>query len=594
MLVTRAVLRGTTATAVDTPAYHPQFAGRMNSQSTPSAPSRFERATRFADDSRWTWLLFLGLFLSVVALTVTYELEPRSESHVSEPFMWTDRERDLALVFCLIVGALGTGAYAFLRRRSWHQLRWVRVGLATVLAALTWGSGLVYFYGANGARHSFPHVHDTYHYLLGSKYFDELGYDRLYNCTAQVMGPRVIPDDTSARDLSSDRHVTARELRAAEDCRAFFSDARWEQFESDLQTFNAIERRLLRGAIGDRGYNGSPFHTFVAGTLANALPLDYQTLSLLPLIDTFSICVMLAAICQAFGYRLGLLCALLFFSQFVDRFTIIGGSFLRYQWLAALGLSLVFLKRERFVAAGAALAVSAALNVFPILFSAAMLIQGAIALIKRRPTEKYRRFLVGAIPAGLLCLALGAGHAEGLGNYARFAEAMKVHNAAGRAPGFGVGLKYNFIASSFDSGHSAKQRTRELKAMRPWIIASAALLLLAVVGLVPRLDPIEGAVLCGFSGLFCIFGPTGYYFTCAAVLLLLWHRKLWDAGGWTMVSLAFLASLPPYIAILNGAQRFHAFNRMMSASWTVYLVVALALLHWSTRRSSGGLKASRR
>ncbi len=547
--------------------------------SRPEAPRSLQPRAPFPESPLWTWLLFACIFAGITWLTLSYELEPLSATYASQPLTWIDAQRDTALLLGLLCGAGGIGGFALLRWRKLDERRWIQRALAFVLMALTGCSGIIYFYGANGARRTYPHVHDAYHYVLGSKYFDELGYDLLYVCTLQAMGPRAIPDDTRVRDLSTDAHVKARELRSRADCQSLFSEQRWAEFKADLKTFGAIDRRTLRKALGDRGYNGSPFHTFIAGTLAKRLPLDYQTLSLMPLIDVFSICVMLGALCHAFGHRLGLLCALFFFCQFVDRFMIIGGSFLRYQWLAALGLAIAFLKRERFASAGAALAVSSALNVFPVLFSLGMLVRGALAWRGREPLSVYRRFFAGALGAGLVCLALGACHADGLKNYGSFAEAMRVHNAAGRAPGFGVGIKYNFVSSSFASGHSGKVRTQELRSARPLIIAAAALIMLAILLLLPALDATEGAVLAGFGGTFCIFGPTGYYFAFAFLLLLLWHRRLRDGGGMAMVALAFLSCMPPYLAILDGAQRFYAFNRMMSASWTVYLVLTLSLLY---------------
>src|SRR5690606_31586379 len=123
-----------------------------------------------------------------------------------------------------------------------------------------------------------------------------------------------------------------------------------------------------------------------------------------------------------------------------------------------------------------------------------------------------RKFWRGALAASVLCFAIGASGAKGFQNYRDFAEAMRVHNAAGRAPGFGVGIKYNFLPSDPKTGGSARAKAARFEELRPAIVLSAALVLAWMLLLLPRLDDVEAAILAGFTGLFCIFGPTGYYY----------------------------------------------------------------------------------
>jgi hypothetical protein len=547
----------------------------------PATPSSDRRAPD-GEPSRWPWALFGSLFAVVAALTCFYELTPGSFHNPAAPFAWSDTQRDVLTLSLLCLATLGL-LVACIPRKAQLSARSQRT-LAVVLGALTWLSGVSYFYGAHGAKPNYSHLHDSYHYLLGAKYYAELGYDQLYVCTAQATSRARVPDSTDARDLRNDRSVRVRDLRDEPSCRARFSPARWEEFQSDLDVFLDIEAYTVRRVVRDRGYNGAPLQAFIAGSIANAIPLDYATLSLVTLFDVFSLCLMLAVLCQAFGWRIGLLCALLFFTEYVDRFLIIGGSFMRYQWLAALGLGIAWLKEERYGRAGAALAVASALNVFPVLFAGAMVVKAAVDLVRRRGLSRpQKRFFGGALGAGALCLALGAAHAGGLDNYVQFAEAMRVHNAAGRVPGFGVGIKYDFVPSAWDGSLSGKKRERALREMRPVIAVCAGILLLLLAALVPLLDDVEGAVLCGFAGLFCVFGPTGYYFAFAALLVLVWHRRLYDSGGrWALFAL-FALSLPPMVVILLGAHRYFVFNRVVSACWTLYLVGTLGYLAYRER-----------
>jgi hypothetical protein len=568
--------------------------GDMTQASTTDIPREIARTCPRAD----TFLKPMGLlgllFVAVALLVFTYELTPSDGSHIGAPFSWTDAQRDTLFALMLGAATLGVIAFGLMRRRGRPKTSILRKLGLPLLICLTFGAGLAYFYGANGARRIYPHLHDSYHYLLGPKYYAELGYDALYACTAQALSARQVPDAARVRNLATDEMTTAAKLRSGPQCVERFSAERWDAFRRDLSVFTRAYPRLMPGVLEDRGYNGSPTHSTIASSLANAFTLSYEALSISTLIDVFSLCVMLGVLCYAFGLPLGLLCALLFFCQFPDRHLIIGGSFLRYQWLAALGVGVAMLKCKRYGAAGAAIATSAWLNVFPALFALPMLIKTLTSLVKTRALpETLRKFWLGALAASVLCFAVGASGAQGVQNYADFAEAMRVHNAAGRAPGFGVGIKYNFLRSNPETGGSARLKGARLKELRPVVVVSAALVLGWMLLLLRRLDDVEAAILSGFTGLFCIFGPTGYYYAFAAFLILLWHRRAWDSGGIAMLSLLFTASIPPYVAILSGAHRFYVFNRVVSASWTVYLICALGYLTWLDVRASRQAKDKR-
>ena len=51
-------------------------------------------------------------------------------------------------------------------------------------------------------------LHDSYHYLLSAKYFDELGYQQIYQCTVEAFhelqeGGAAVPTIFSVRDLNN-------------------------------------------------------------------------------------------------------------------------------------------------------------------------------------------------------------------------------------------------------------------------------------------------------------------------------------------------------------------------------------------------------
>src|SRR5690606_30801345 len=73
--------------------------------------------------------------------------------------------------------------------------------LAIVMSVLAFG---VYFdfFNPNVRYHEYYHRHEFFHYYLGSKYFEEMGYKRIYECAA-----------AAEIDLGRGAQVMRRELR---------------------------------------------------------------------------------------------------------------------------------------------------------------------------------------------------------------------------------------------------------------------------------------------------------------------------------------------------------------------------------------------
>ncbi len=94
------------------------------------------------------------------------------------------------------------------------------------------------------------HLHDSYHYLISAKYFRELGYQQIYQCTVKAFSelreegsgaPRIF----AVRDLDNRYQSIAAE---SVDCTADFSPARWFSFKADLQGFFRSIQTSLPGS----------------------------------------------------------------------------------------------------------------------------------------------------------------------------------------------------------------------------------------------------------------------------------------------------------------------------------------------------------
>ena len=126
------------------------------------------------------------------------------------------------------------------------------------------------------------HRWEFFHYYLGAKYPKELGYERIYHCTALAdaeTGNIVAVRHRRMRDLSVDVLVPARQaLEQPAVCKDHFSAARWEQFKADVA--------WLRGASGsgkwwndmqaDHGFNPSPVWTAAGHALVSIAPAGWR------------------------------------------------------------------------------------------------------------------------------------------------------------------------------------------------------------------------------------------------------------------------------------------------------------------------------
>lgn len=527
-------------------------------------------------------LFFAALFATVFGLVVAFELDPTAQPQPKLP--WRNGRldhRDVITITMVLTVLGGLFAFALKGARTWGRA--ARIALAVVVFL----AGLNYFYVRMGMHASqFAHRWDTFHYLLGPRYYAELDYDDLYACALSEVTTRQIPDSRPVRDLRTYQMRTAGEIREEQPCEENFSPERRQRWRADLKLFTEHGGiGTLRGAIEDRGYNGSPFHSAIAGYIADRIVLTEAAHQMVPLLDVAVICAMAAGVTWAFGWELGLLFALFFFTNAADRWGIIGGSFFRFPWMATLALSLAALRARKHATAGALMALSTLLNVFPVVFSAGLLLRaGAQTLRERSFPVPYRRFFAAAILTGLLGLGVGALPARGPGNYDSWIEKMQLHNVE-RYQGFGTGLKFPFIfRGAVDAADdNVKESTRKawFREVRPWYRALAALVLgLAAAIAVKTEDDVEAAGILGFTIFFSLLGTVGYYFTCASVLVLALHRRAREPMGAALLALFFLTSLAAHIGLYTTLYYRFMYNTVLSTAWSIWLVLVLGWLAW--------------
>lgn len=279
-------------------------------------------------------------------------------------------------------------------RPRWRAAAWCAVTALGLLA-----------YTGFGRFHSgrLLHVWDSYHYFIGAKYFAELGYQGLYECTAVAdaeAGLRRQVATNTITDLRTNLQVrTFDVLIHPEGCLRRFSAARWAGFARDVAWFRArVDGQTWRRMQRDHGYNATPVWHLVGARLANLGPASDELVGALAMLDPLLLAGALVLVGWAFGLRAVALAALVLGTCYPARLYWTGGAILRLDYLACALAGLALLRRGRPALAGAALAHAALLRLFPaaLLVGPALVAVAQLARARTLPRE-LRRLFAGAL-----------------------------------------------------------------------------------------------------------------------------------------------------------------------------------------------------
>jgi len=296
------------------------------------------------------------------------------------------------------------------------------LGIAAVLSACAW----INF--GNFRYHDVVHVWEVYHYYVGAKYFPELGYDRLYACSAVAEAEddgRQSLNDRRIRDLATNRVVSAESVLAdPAACRSHFSEARWRSFRADVRVFRERLGASWREALLDHGFNATPVWTLAGGLFANAVPATPNGIAILVACDFALILGALGLVFAGFGFEAGCIAVIFFGVNAFSRYAWTGGAFLRYDWFFWAAAGVWALRRDRPVLAGFALTYTALLRIFPAALLAGVVLQGIGEAIRARgftPLLRLRPVLLGAAIGLALLLPSAAAATGGLSVWRDFA-----------------------------------------------------------------------------------------------------------------------------------------------------------------------------
>jgi hypothetical protein len=413
------------------------------------------------------------------------------------------------------------------------------LALVMLLAAI---ASYAHFFELNAQ--AFYHRWEMFHYFLGSKYANELGYERLYECTAIAEAELSDPARVAARrlrDLRSDAIISAAPaLTERQVCKGHFSSERWAAFSRDVAFFRReSDPRAWQQMQIDHGYNPAPAWTLVGRALSSLAPASSHFLQLLALIDPLLMAGTLGLLAWAFGARAAWLAGVFWSTQAPSSFYWTGGAFLRQDWLFLVVAALALLRKGRPFWAGFALAWAASLRVFPVLlFAGPLLVIVGQWLRTRRVLAAQRAFVAGgalsfAVALGATLVAFGPAY------HAQFAEHIAMHSSTPVANHMSLRCLFSIGPEALIQGNEepnavdptarwARARLRHFARFRSAYWLTVALLAAAFVLTVVRLRTLWVALGASLLLVMLLTDPSSYYYSLwiVAAPLVLARRVL--------------------------------------------------------------------
>ena len=494
-------------------------------------------------------------------------------------------------------------AGAALLAALWSRLpRKARLALLVMLAVV---SALNYYRWGPRSLYEKVDVYDVVHYYLGAKYFEELDYEGLYPALILAdyeNGPksdrlkryRLQTGDGYEYRGIDDALERGREIR-----RTRFTPGRWRSFEQDslsLLRDIGLSAASWRKLVADRGFNGSPAWIALARPFVALTPA--QSVKLLCLLDIVLLASALFAIRHAYGGEIALWALIFLAASYSMRWPVAGEALFRYVWLAALLWALALVKMGRPIAAGAALAVSSSMRIFPVVWlfgpAAQMLHQFDRRPYGLRNIDRYY-WLMAAGFAGAVLLAVGWISLDiGAWSLLEHARDMRIHVQVEQLVSRHIGFAKALV---FEGGLEPKYLTAEARAaigaLKP-VTGFLALCLLIALALGVRTLPRDQAFALGFIPFFLLATAHDYH-GVSRVMLIVYHASRME-NRWDRICLIWLLVLELFSCWATVRYPDHIAFRIGYLAWgtTIYvLMVTIALVRdwWRSRSAAGPVSA---
>lgn len=309
--------------------------------------------------------------------------------------------------------------------------------VAGVLAVM---SVVTYFQCFDYGYRYLLHRSEHFHYHVGAKYFPELGYERLYTCTAVAeaeLGGEAKVRARTLRDLH--RNVLVPAASALDDaavCHAAFGStvaapsSQWRSFREDVRRFRAlVDDDYWRTIQNDHGFNGTPAWALLGGGIARAGVVTLDFLRFLASLDVALMSLAGGLVAWALGWRVACLTIVFWGTQAASTMHWTGGAFLRQDAIVCLVGAACFLRKGRPFVAGSLLGWAAVTRLYPIFLLAVMAVSAVAAWRRARalpPT--WKRLAAGVLATSLVLVPASVAYG-GAGAYRGFVEHIRMHDA---------------------------------------------------------------------------------------------------------------------------------------------------------------------
>jgi len=366
----------------------------------------------------------------------------------------------------------------------------------------------------------------VFHYYLGSKYFPELGFTRLYN---QAWLADSVTDEPHfaavprIRDLDTYKFVDVSTLKG-KPRDAVWSDKRWAAFSRDVGCIGSMARgKRWQKILGDRGYNPPPSYTVVAAIPNSIFSIcSPAAQTVLVLLDVLMLLLATIVGARAYGWvRSGMVLAA--FVLWYGSTNRLFGQIWIFDWFSAIWLAASTWKLGRHKTSGALLAYATLMRVWPAVLGVALVLSYLPRLWRERalPPE-LKRFLLAGIAVAVVLVAV-SGLRYGPKAWTDFAHNITVHNEEHTLGARRFGLKQLFVLDWSHGLKTAPAKVRGGKNIRAngalYQGARAFLLLLGVAAILRQRDP-HDAMLLGVVIFFAATVASRYYGVVSVLLLL--------------------------------------------------------------------------
>jgi hypothetical protein len=339
------------------------------------------------------------MLLSAVSASLSSWLSGPNDFFWGNPIFEKDSWEIITRGFRIAIAMIGALALVYeirarrmgerIPERTRRRLGW----LFTVLAF-----GVYFDFGNPNTRYSeYYHRHELYHYYLGSKYFKEVGYTRLYECTliAEVENGRLDQvKNREVRDLRVNLIKPVSEtyiLKDPDQCKKHFTPERWTTFKREIDWFyHSAAGSYWEGMQKDHGYNPPPVWTMTGKFFGSFHEAGDSFFKVLASIDVLLHLGIVLLFRWAFGWRVMAVATVFWGANAPADFYWTGGAFLRQDWLFFLVAAVCCARKRYFFLAGFALTWSALLRIFPGVFIAGWAIIMGLYLLEsiRRGPKK--------------------------------------------------------------------------------------------------------------------------------------------------------------------------------------------------------------